>query len=261
MHVESDENPVCFAPMKLAHMTWPEVEKVDRDVVVVIPTGSLEQHGPHLPLFTDSILSTAVSEACEALLADRILLTPTLWLGASGHHLKFPGTLSASMEAYMGAISSVCESLIPHGFTKFFIINGHGGNSEPNGVVMRTLKARYPSLTFGHSGYFGPVAAAVAEVMEGPTKEIRHACEAEASLMMHVRPELVRMDKLRDDGLVPEPPVFGMIHHFDEVTEQGSFGYATLGTPEKGRVIFEAAVEAMVAQLQHLYEGYALVGR
>lgn len=246
--------------MKLAHMTWPEVEKVDRDVVVVIPTGSLEQHGPHLPLFTDSILATAVSEACEAQLEGQVLLTPTLWLGASGHHLKFPGTLSASFAAYMGAIESVCESLIPHGFTKFFIVNGHGGNSEPNGVAMRTLKAKYPNLTFGHSGYFAPVAAEVAEVMEGPTKEIRHACEAEASLMMHVRPELVRKDKLRDDGLAPEPSVFGMIHHFDEATEQGSLGYATLATEEKGRRIFEAAVDKMVVQLQRLYEGYALVG-
>lgn len=247
--------------MKLAHMTWPEVEKLDREVVVVIPTGSLEQHGPHLPLFTDSILATAVSEAAEAQVTGKVLLTPTLWLGASGHHLKFPGTLSASMDAYMGAIASVCESLIPHGFTKYFIVNGHGGNSEPNGVAMRKLKAAYPALTFGHSGYFAPVAAEVAEVMEGPAKEIRHACEAEASLMLHVRPELVRRDKLRDDGLLPEPNVYGMIHHFDEVTEQGSFGYATLATPEKGKRIFDAAVTALVTQLERLYEGYALVGR
>jgi len=247
--------------MKLAHLTWPEVEKLDREMVVVIPTGSLEQHGPHLPLFTDSILATAVSEGAEAQVSDKALLTPTLWLGASGHHLKFPGTLSASMEAYMGAIDSVCESLIPHGFTKFFIVNGHGGNSEPNGVVMRQLKARHPALTFGHSGYFAPIAAEVAQIMEGPTKEIRHACEAEASLMMHVRPELVRREKLRDDGLFPEPAVYGMVHHFDEVTEMGSLGYATLATPEKGKRIFDAAVAALVVQLTRLYEGYALVGR
>lgn len=247
--------------MKLAHLTWPEVEALDRNIVVVIPTGSLEQHGPHLPLFTDSILATTVSEAVEANIPEQVLLTPTLWLGASGHHLKFPGTLSASMKGYMAAIEAVCESLIPHGFTKFFIVNGHGGNSEPNGVVMRELKAKYPALTFGHSGYYAPAAAEVAEVLEGPTKEIRHACEAEASLMMHVRPELVRKDKLRDDGLITEPNIFGVIHHFDEMTEQGSFGYATLATPEKGKKIFDAAVVAMTNQLQTLFEGYALIGQ
>jgi creatinine amidohydrolase len=161
----------------------------------------------------------------------------------------------------MGAIESVCESLIPHGFSKFFIVNGHGGNSEPNGVIMRTLKARHPSLTFGHSGYYGPVAEEVAAVMEGPAKEIRHACEAEVSLMLHVRPELVRTDKLRDDGLVPDPQVFGMIHHFDEMTVDGSFGYATLGTAAKGKVMFDAAVIAMTEQVTRLYDGYVLKGQ
>ena len=246
--------------MKLAHMTWPEVEALDRSVVVAIPTGSLEQHGPHMPLFTDSLLATAVSEAVEERVPDRMLLTPTLWLGASGHHLKFPGTLSASFEAYEGALLSVVESLVPHGFTKFFVINGHGGNTEPNGVALRKLKAWYPDLTFGHSGYFAFSAEAAKEVMEGPVKEIRHACEAEASLALHVFPGLVRVDKLRDDGLKPEPPVVGMIHHFDEIAEQGSLGYATLGTAQKGRVIFEAAVEGLVQQMNQLYEGYVLKG-
>lgn len=246
--------------MKLAQLTWPEVEALSREIVIVIPTGSLEQHGPHLPLFTDSLLATAVSEAAETLVPDKVLLTPTLWLGASGHHLAFPGTLSASFEAYMEAIDSVISSLEPHGFVKFFIVNGHGGNTEPNGVVMRKIKARNPALTLGHAGYFDPIDTEVAQVMEGPAKEVRHACEAEASLMMHVHPHLVRKEKLRDDGLVPDPPVYGMIHHFDERTEQGSFGYATLATPEKGKVIFDAAVAALVLQLTRLYEGYCLLG-
>jgi len=246
--------------MKLAELTWPEVQALPRDIVVVIPTGSLEQHGPHLPLFTDSILATAVSEAVEKRLTDRILLTPTLWLGASAHHLKFAGTLSASFEAYMGAIESVAESLIPHGFTKFFLVNGHGGNSEPNGIAMRKLKMRYPNLMFGHSGYFAFVQETSEAVMTGPAKTIQHACEAEASLMMHVRPELVRKDKLRDDGLRPEPPVAGMIHHFDEITDQGSLGYATQATPEKGAALFEAAVEGLVRNIQAIADGYVFTG-
>lgn len=246
--------------MKLAEMTWQEVEALSRDVVVMIPTGSLEQHGPHLPLFTDTILATAVSEAVEKRIPNTVLLTPTLWLGASGHHLKFAGTLSGSFEAYMGAIESVIESLVPHGFAKFFLVNGHGGNTEPNGVALRKLKARYPNLSFGHSGYFAFVQEVSEQVMTGPVKTIQHACEAEASLMMHVRPELVRKDKLRDDGLSAEPAVAGMIHHFDEITEQGSRGYATLATPEKGAAIFEAAVEGLIRNIQALADGYVFVG-
>lgn len=246
--------------MKLQELTWPDVEEMSEDVVVLIPTGSLEQHGPHLPLFTDSLLATAVAEGVEQNLPDKVLLTPTLWLGASGHHLRFPGTLSADFDTYMGAITSVVESLIPHGFNKFFVINGHGGNTEPNGVAMRRLKAKYPDYTFGHSGYFAFVAAGMADVLEGPVKEMRHACEAEASLMMHLHPDLVRTDRLRDDGLQTDPPVTGLVLHFDEMTEQGSLGCATYATAEKGKRIFDAAVAAVTTNIERIAQGFVLVG-
>lgn len=246
--------------MKLAELTWPDVEALSRDVVVVIPTGSLEQHGPHLPLFTDSLLATAVANAAEERLRDEVLLTPTLWLGASGHHLRFPGSLSADFDGYMSAIESIAESLLPHGFHKFYVLNGHGGNISPNDVAMRRLKARHPNATFGHRGYYAFAEAAIAEALEGPLKGMRHACEAEASLIMHLHPELVRKERLRDDGLVTEPPVQGVVHHFDEMTEQGSFGYATLATAEKGRRIFEAAVAGVVEELRAIATGYVLRG-
>ena len=70
-------------------MTWQEVGSVDREVVVLIPTGSLEQHGPHLPLFTDSLLVTSAAEAIEQKIPDKVLLLPTGWLGCSGQHLPF----------------------------------------------------------------------------------------------------------------------------------------------------------------------------
>ncbi len=246
--------------MHLQNATWPEIEAADREAVVLIPTGSLEQHGAHLPLFTDSLIVTAVANAVEQNLKDKVVVTPTLWLGASGHHLKFPGTLSGSFETYIGAIVDVVESLLPHGFHKFYVLNGHGGNTEPNGVAMRTLKARHPNASFGHSGYFASTDDVIAKTLEGPLKEMRHACEAETSLMLHLHPDLVRTDKLRDDGLKADPLVKGMIHHFDEMTEAGSMGYATLGTAEKGKVIFDAAVAGVSADIGTLADGYVMRG-
>ncbi len=231
---------------------------VSRETVVIIPTGSLEQHGPHLPLFTDSLLATSVAEAVESQLPQHVLLTPTLWLGASGHHLAFPGTLSASMDSYIGSLRDVVKSLEPHGFRKFYVINGHGGNSEPNGIAMRQLKAEFPTLTLGHSGYFEYAKVATVGILEGPSKEIRHACEAEVSLMMYLHPTLVRADKLRNDGLVSEPFIPGLIHHFDEQTEEGSHGFATFATPEKGKLIFEHAVEGLTKAMKALATGYVL---
>lgn len=245
--------------MKLAECTWQDVRDFSREMVVVIPTGSLEQHGPHLPLFTDSLLATAVAEAVEAKLATEVLLSPTLWLGASGHHLAFPGSLSASFEGYEAALDSVIRSLVPHGFWKFYVLNGHGGNTEPNGIALRKLKAEFPHLLIGHGGYFAFIPESVmTEVMEGPIKHIRHACEAEASLALHLFPHLVRRDKLRDDGLAVEPPVMGLIHHFDELTEEGSLGFATLASAEKGKRLFDAAVSGVADELAQLAHGVGL---
>ena len=242
--------------MKLAEMTWPEVGALSRDTVVVIPTGSLEQHGPHLPLFTDSILATAVSEAVERQIGDKVLLTPTLWLGASGHHLPFPGSLSNSMEGYDEALRAVVTSLHRHGFWKFYVVNGHGGNTSPNDIALRKLKETHPNLLIGAVGYFQFCTEECAALMEGPAKSIQHACEAEASLMMHVRPELVRVGKLRDDGLAAQVP--GMVHLFDEITEEGSKGYATLANADKGAKLFDAAVNGLCEALGTLYSGYRL---
>ncbi len=247
--------------MILQNMTWQEVRDISRDLVVIIPTGSLEQHGPHLPLFTDSLLVTAASEAVEKRLPAKTLLTPTLWLGMSGHHLAFSGSLSAEFDPYVGAITGVVQSLIAHGFTKFYILNGHGGNTDANSLAMRGLKARYPAFTFGHSGYFAFGADKAREVMTGPLKEIRHSCEAEVSLMMHLYPDQVRTELLRDDGLFSSPEVRGVVHHFDDFTEEGSFGYATLGTAEKGRAIFEACIDGCVKELEAIADGYVLESR
>jgi creatinine amidohydrolase len=246
--------------MKLAHATWPEVDAFDRNAVVLIPTGSLEQHGKHLPLFTDSFICTAVAEGVERNLPDQIVLTPTLWLGASGHHLKFAGSLSSSFRGYIASLDSVVRSLIPHGFVKFFVLNGHGGNTEPNGIAVRALKAQFPKCVFGHSGYYDYVSDEISKVLEGPLKSMAHACEAETSLMMHLQPNLVRDAALRNDGLKADPPIRGLCHHFDEMTEEGSYGFATFASAQKGKKIFDAAVAAVTAEMKSLAEGYVLTG-
>ena len=149
---------------------------------------------------------------------------------------------------------------MPHGFHKFYLLNGHGGNTDVNSVAVRELKQRNPKCTFGHIGYFAFCTEVIAELMEGPQKEMRHACEAEASLGLFLFPELVRADKLRDDGLRPEPPVRGAVHFFDEMTEEGSLGFATLATAAKGEKIFVAAVEGVTRELEAIADGYTLQG-
>lgn len=246
--------------MKLAEATWPEVDAFSRDAVVLVPTGSLEQHGPHLPLLTDTILATAVSEAVEKRLSDQVILTPTIWLGASAHHLSYPGSLSANFTGYHETLLATVRSLARHGFWKFYVVNGHGGNTEPNGVAMRTLKEEFPHAVLGHAGYFQFIKPKVLGILKGPMKGIAHACEAETSLMLHVAPHLVRTDRLTDDGLRVEPPVPGIVAFFDEVSQQGPIGYATYAEAETGKVLFEAAVDGLSEAVGHLVAGIGLAG-
>lgn len=247
--------------MKLAEATWTDVAALDRDTVVLLATGAVEQHGPHLPLGTDAFLATAVAEAVESRLSAEVLLVPTLAYGCSAHHLGFAGTLSLGFDAYVGALASIVESLGAHGFHRFFVLNGHGGNDAPNEVALRTLKAGHPAWTLGGAGYVDLVPAEVyAATLTGPVRRVVHACEAETSLMLHVHPDRVRMNAARDDGLSASPAVPGVVWHFDEQTERGVWGYPTLATAEKGRRLFEAAVEGAVVALRALREGVVLLG-
>lgn len=246
--------------MKLAELSWPEIATLDREIVVMIPTGSIEQHGPHMPLMTDTALVTAVAEAVEADLADTVLLTPTLWLGASAHHLGFAGSLSATYDGYVDALTAVVDSLAAHSFRRFFLINGHGGNNSSNDIAARSLKAKYPTSEFCATNYWSGIDGVVAATLEGPLKSIRHACEGETSLMLHVRPGLVKMDRAQTDGLVAENGPQGAVRFFDEVTERGNFGYSALATEAKGRVIFEAAVAEMAREVVRFASPAVLAG-
>ncbi|MCW5937088.1 MAG: creatininase family protein [Fimbriimonadaceae bacterium] len=244
--------------MVLERMTWQEVRDLSRDVVVLVPTGSIEQHGPHLPLCTDTLLASHVAARAEQALPGQVLLTPAVWLGASAHHLAFAGTLSASFEGYDLALAAVFDSLAREGFWKFFVVNGHGGNAAPNDIACRRLKAGREEVVVGHAMYSDFVGPEVFEqAMRGPVRSIRHACEAETSMVMHVAPDLVRTGRLRDDGLA-DPSLKGLAWNFDEVSEEGSYGYATLADPETGRAILEAAVEGLTAQLKAMAEGVSL---
>jgi creatinine amidohydrolase len=246
--------------MILADMTWQEVEAMSRDTIVVIPTGSLEQHGPHLPLLTDTLIATAVTSAVEALIPKKVLVTPCIWLGASGHHLNFAGTCSASVTGYMETVTSTIESLVRHRFHRFLIINGHGGNNEPNGVALRALKEKNNNLILGHRGYYQFSEEVTASVMEGSLKTIQHACEAEVSLMLHLHPDKVRKDKLRDDGLRSQPTTQSLVKMWDEISEEGAFGFATKGTASKGKAIFEASVSGIVKEIEAIHQGVVYAG-
>ena len=242
--------------MFLDKMTWPEVKELDFSrLVVLLPLGSFEQHGHHLPLTTDTRIVTAIAEASEAGRPDRVLLLPTLWPGHSTHHLIFPGTLNIEQMNYVRMIIDLCGSMIGMGGRKLFLLNGHGGNDVPVRAALREVKTKFPAVAGLHTvfaSYWSLAAQTIKEVRESDLGGVSHACEMETSLMLHLCPKEVRMDRARPDGPQhPSPyrkadmqaakPVY-MVNEFHELSTTGAIGRPDLATAEKGKRFLDGIV-------------------
>src|SRR2546430_4799276 len=101
--------------MELLELSWPAVKALSRETPVVIPVAALEQHGRHMPVFTDSMLLGEVVRRAAERLGDRVLFAPLQWLGNSDHHLDFPGTLSAGPRVYLDLLHGLLDNFVTHG--------------------------------------------------------------------------------------------------------------------------------------------------
>jgi len=192
--------------LRYGQLTSPEIRLIDKGKIVLLPLGSCEQHGPHMPLLTDTLLVTAFAEAAEERMLEDILLLPTYWLGMSDHHLSMPGTVTANPELYSRVILRMLETLIHHGFRKVFLLNGHGGNETPLKQALGELYSRGQErrdLWVASAAYWQlgqTVCKAATEGLNGIKMEspsMVHACEWEFSLALHVFPELCRPDRVK----------------------------------------------------------------
>ncbi len=244
--------------MLLANLTWPEVKKLKvATKIVVLPLGSFEQHGPHLPLTTDTDLVTAVAHGVEQKRPQKILCLPALWPGHSTHHLAFPGTLSVSQMPYIQLVIELCRSTVAMGAKKVFLLNGHGGNDVPLRAALRELKTEFPKVRFVFASYWTLAAASIKQVRESELGGLGHACEMETSLMLHLHPERVKLklarrggpkhtDAYRKADMFYARPVY-FVNEFDEVSKSGTVGHPELATAEKGREFLTRIVDDVTA--------------
>ncbi len=244
--------------MLLKDLTWPEVKDLDFDrLIVVFPTGSFEQHGPHLPFTTDTDIVTAVAEGVEHALSDHVLLTPTLWPGLSTHHMHFPGTLDVPQKVYIWLITELGKSLTSMGAKKVFILNGHGGNDTPLRAALRELKSEVPDTQFVFASYWSIAAKTIRDVRESEIGGVGHACEMETSVMLHLHPSRVKVDRAVRDGskhtdvfraadMQHARPVY-FVQEFYEMSESGVIGYPDLASAEKGKRFLDGIIAEVSA--------------
>lgn len=231
--------------MRFHEMTWPELRKVPRDTTLVLaPIAACEQHSLHLPAFTDTILATAVAEGVEQRLPEQVVLLPTQWFGASSHHLRFGATLSASEYTHIAMICDLLVPLIEDGYQRFLVLNGHGGNIDTMHVALRCLHSRYPTTFLTAASYWELAEKELADLAEGARKTMGHACEFETSMMMALRPELVRRQEIQDDPPREDQALRGLFQAQDmhQRTHHGAVGFPEKASPEKGRAFLAAAI-------------------
>lgn len=239
--------------MKYAEMTAIELKNVSREeTLVILPIAAVEQHGPHLPTGTDEMICTAVVENVEEQLKEKVVLLPTLWLGASQHHLRWGATLTCRVENYETLLCEICESLLNDGFRRVMILNGHGGNIGPMQIALRRLQVDFPTCQLMAASYWSIAEDEIASVMEGNCKTVGHACEAETSLMMHLRPELVDESLLKncDDYKLDMLEGVYLCNDMFQRTSQGATGRPDLASAQKGAELFSRIVSRVTEVFQ-----------
>lgn len=241
--------------MKYAEMNARELKQVSREeTLVILPIAAVEQHGPHMPTATDTIICTAVAEQVEQNLKDTILLLPTLWLGAGQHHLRWGATLTSRVENYETLLCEICESLLDDGYRRILILNGHGGNIGPMQISLRRLQINYQNCQLMAASYWSIAEEEIASLLEGECKTLGHACEAETSLIMHLRPELVQKSEI-ENFIDYAPDVVNGVYICRDMfqrTQKGATGRPDLASAGKGAKMLTAIVEKVVKVILNL---------
>lgn len=248
-------------------MTWPEIREVaTQGRVVVVPIGTLEDHGPHLPIDTDvRIISEICTRAC-AQAGDRVVLMPTVTHGYSPHHRDFPGSINIGWDTFVRYLTDITSSLIGHGFTRIVLANGHGSNMPLVDVAARLTIVEHPeTLCCNYFYLYTPAGQeAVRSVRESAFPGgMAHACELETSIYLAVAPELVQMDKAEPDFNQPPSDYFymdwfdgpgSMMEYWSTLSRTGTMGDPTLATAEKGEVLLTAAVDELLMVIFEMHE-------
>ena len=251
-------------PYVYAKLTWPEIN--DAVEAGKVPVGSIEQHGPHLPLDVDCVCPTGVACAAAERVPDRILVLPTLVHGYTAHVMDFPGTINIHYEHFIAMVLDVVKSLAYHGFKKILLLNGHGSNMPNLDLVARRANletdaecafcAWWSLLTVDpeflprwRQSYFPGGCA--------------HACELETSTYLYLDRDNVRAELIRDGRITynEEGSVFHYVDLFghgpaplttwtSSYSETGVLGAADLGTAAKGKAVVEEAAKQLARLVQ-----------
>ncbi|MCR8724562.1 creatininase family protein [Frigidibacter sp. ROC022] len=239
--------------------------RLDREqIVAVLPVGATEQHGPHLPLAVDAAIVNGMVEAVIAKLpaSSKTLFLPTQAIGKSNEHSRYPGTLTFSAQTLISMWCEIGACVAASGVRKLVLLNSHGGQISTMDIVARELRVRHNMMVFCVN-WFG-LGLPSGLYSDHEMQHGIHAGDMETSVMLHLHPELVDMDKAQDFGTLTETFARDFTHislsgakpgwQIQDMNPQGAAGNAAAATADKGHQTVEYAADRLVellAEVEH----------
>jgi creatinine amidohydrolase len=261
------EIPQISLPGDLLTAVLPSAQDLEK--VVIVPIGHTEQHGYHAPLSTDTIIIESIGQGTTRSVPDQAVCLPVFPYGVSTHRRSFPGTFNMGGRAFEDFWLAVVDTLVSRGFSRFYLLSGHGGNSSFLVNVVKYAGEKYPHIFCATSFLYlsGPKGVAALDAKrESPLGGMGHACELETSLVLHLRPDLIHLDRAVDEidfittpsyymdwieggALTANPP-------WEDDTRTGAYGAGSLATAEKGEYWLKVAIDEKVDHIAEIHEQY-----
>lgn len=258
---------VGIHPNSWAGKSYVEIAELARQdgSLLVVPVGSIEQHGFHLPVGTDTILADAMAQATAERIDEDVpvLVTPPIWTGFSPHHLAFGGTISIEFEHLLHVLEDTVATATKNGFDGVLLLNGHGGNGPLISSAVSTIGQKYPDVEINGVTYFELATSFIGELRDSDIGGMAHGGEFETSLMLHLCPDLVRVEEIEGtpldepysqgtQDLVVSGPL-STYRSFEFFSDSGAIGDPTAASAEKGEAILELLTDELEALAREIY--------
>ncbi|HEY9614540.1 creatininase family protein [Allocoleopsis sp.] len=248
------------------YLTWTDIQAMpDKENVVIIqPLGSIEQHGPHLPIIVDSAIAAAVLGKALSKLHPTIpaYALPPLYYGKSNEHWHFPGTITLSAQTLLAVLTEMAESIYRAGFRKLVLMNAHGGQLQVMEIAARDIHQKYEDFLI-FPLFIWRVPNMAKELLTPKELEYGiHAGDGETSLLLSILPEQVKMERavaeypqeLPQDSLLSMEGKLPFAWVTRDLTQSGVMGDATVATKEKGDRLLESLGEGWVKAIEDVYK-------
>jgi creatinine amidohydrolase len=238
---------------RLADLTWPEIDELRPHApVAIVPLGATEQHGHGMAQRVDTARAEAVADLVARRMAPKVVVTPTIPVGMSEHHMAFPGTLTLSPVTLQQVVVELVTSLHRHGWRRIFVLTGHGGNNSAIDVAVSRLRAELTDTHIAWSGVTPIVSDLVKQHADSPVRG--HSCEIETSQALYVDPDLVLPERLvRGSATLDDLDPAGRLArshagiHFPQaynaLSPTGNLGDPRQATAELGALLVDTVVD------------------